>query len=66
MKHFLSPSIMLPENPVLSIRYGDQILFFYLAFVHDTISFLRLNFLRNLIPGTNNEIYFFNIEVSNL
>ena len=45
----------IPENPVFSLRYDDRILFFYLVFVPDTICFLKLNFLRNLIPGTNYE-----------
>ena len=37
---------LIPENPVFSLRYGDRILFFYLAFVPDTICFLK-KFLKN-------------------
>ena len=31
-------NLNIPENPVFGLRYGDRNLYFYLAFVPDTIS----------------------------
>ena len=47
--------LKVPETPVFSLGYWDQFLLSYLAFVPDTIAFLKFIFSRNLIPGTNHE-----------
>ena len=56
----------VPENSVFSLKYGDRILLFYLAFVPDTICFFKGKFFEEFNTRVRMiKSYCFNIKISN-